>query len=58
MNIKVTKGQLEYEFTHLMRKLKVRDIKLYKELGGTKTIHSHPIFKVVPGEIEDWEIVG
>jgi hypothetical protein len=56
--LKVTRGQMKYEFTHLLRKLKIRDIKLYNELKGTKTIYPHPMFKVVPGEIEAWEIVG
>ncbi len=57
MNIKVTRGQLEYEFSHLLGKLKTREVKLYNKLKNTKTILPHPMFKVVPGEIEAWERV-
>lgn len=58
LKLNVTLGQMEYEFTHLLRKLKSRDTKLYKELKGTKTIQPHPLFNVVKGEIEEWEKVG
>lgn len=55
--ISVNKGQIEYEFTHLLRKLKQRDAKLYGKLKNTKVIKLHPLFVEKSGEIEDWEVV-
>jgi hypothetical protein len=53
--IKVTKGQVEYEFKHLKNKLKKRDPKKYKELTKTKRISANSIFSVKKGPIEAWE---
>lgn len=55
--IKVTQGQLDYEFKHLLNKLKTRDTKLYSKLKSTKDVELHPLFTIIPGEIEDWEIL-
>lgn len=57
LKLRVARGQLNYEFGHLLSKLKVRYPKLYKEVKKTKKIESHSLFKVVKGEIEDWEII-
>ena len=54
-NIKVSRGQVIFEFKHLMKKLKVRDHRRYKKYVKTKRIKAHPAFKVVKGEIEQWE---
>lgn len=51
----VTKGQINYEKIHLLNKLKSRDINKFNELLKNEHIDLHPIFKVVEGEIEDWE---
>lgn len=56
--IPVTKGQLEYEFNHLLSKLITRDRKKYDELVLAKKIKPHPLFKITSGGIEDWEIVS
>jgi len=55
--ITVTEGQLIYEFAHLQGKLKTRDVELYERLKKMKTILPHPLFQVVKGKIEKWEIV-
>jgi hypothetical protein len=57
LSLTVTRSQMKYEFSHLLRKLKTRDVKLYNKFKGAKTIQPHPMFKVVRGEIEDWERV-
>jgi len=57
LSLTVTEGQLMYEFTHLLGKLKSRDVELYERLKSTNSIIPHPLFKVVKGEIEKWEIV-
>jgi len=61
----VTKGQLQYEIEHLQRKLKVRAIEQFtanlysiytKDMNIIK-IEPNPLFKVVDGNIENWERV-
>lgn len=52
----VTSGQLEYEFKHLLSKLKKRDPNLYNKLRKVKKIVVHPVFYEVKGNIEDWEV--
>lgn len=56
--LKVTHGQLDYEWSHLLNKLKLRDPKKYEELTKLKKFEHHPIFTIVKGNIEDWEIVN
>jgi hypothetical protein len=53
--ITVSKGQLEFEKQHLLKKLQVRDINKYNELLTDITLKPHPLFSVVKGEIEEWE---
>jgi len=53
--IRVTKGQVKYEFKHLKNKLKKRDLKKYKELMKIKKIQAHPLFVIKEGKKEDWE---
>jgi len=54
-NILLSIGQLNYEKTHLLKKLKIRDSIKYNELLEEKTVATHPIFTLVDGEIEPWE---
>lgn len=54
----VTTGQLNYEVKHLLAKLKTRDINKYKELKTQSTFDTHPLFKLVSGNIEGWEVLG
>ncbi len=51
----VTKGQIEYEMEHLLKKLKIRDFNKYNQLINLQNIEPHPLFKIVEGEIENWE---
>jgi hypothetical protein len=53
----VSEGQIKYEFDHLLRKLKNRESNLYNKLKGTKNILPHPMFKIVKGKVEKWEII-
>lgn len=52
--LKVTRGQLEYEFRHLLEKLKKRDVEKYKEVSQRRP-EPHPLFEVVDGGVEPWE---
>ncbi|HBF88250.1 MAG TPA: hypothetical protein DDX39_06370 [Bacteroidales bacterium] len=56
-SISVTKGQLMYEKQHLLNKLKVRDTDKYNKLLNIENVLAHPIFNIVKGEIESWEIL-
>jgi len=53
----VTTKQLDYEMNHLLIKLQKRDLKKYNELKSKNVIDTHPIFKVMKGEIEEWEVL-
>ena len=53
--IVVTSGQVEYEFKHLLGKLKKRDIMSYRRLKSIDAISVHPLFIKTTGSVEDWE---
>ena len=55
-SLKVTRGQLKYEWDHLNKKLKKRSPKWRKQLPSTRLSEPHPLFKVVRGGIAEWEI--
>ena len=52
-----TRGQLLYEWEHLKRKIRLRDARKYAELEQVEEPDPHPLFNIVEGDIEDWEIV-
>lgn len=56
--ISVTDGQIAYEFSHLLGKLKIRDPERFKKLKKLTTADPHPLFKVIPGEHADWEKIS
>lgn len=50
----LTEGQFTYEQSHLQKKLLTRDKKKHKE--NQKSFWApHPLFKVIEGNVEDWE---
>jgi len=55
--IPVTNKQVRYEFSHLLNKLEVRNRALFENIKVLKKIELHPLFREVPGEIENWEIL-
>jgi len=55
--IKETRGQLLYEWQHLKRKLKKRDPKRLREFASVKIPAPHPLFKIIPGKVREWEKV-
>lgn len=55
VNLPVTTGQLNYEASHLLKKLKLRDSKRYKDLKNLVLFEPHPLFSPVAGTIENWE---
>ncbi len=55
--ITVTSGQVEYEFRHLLAKLKQRSPTLYINFSNIVIIDVHPKFEIISGGIEAWEII-
>ena len=55
--ITVTKGQVIYESKHLLKKLRTRDPKKYNVYKNITDFEILPIFKLVDGDIESWEII-
>ena len=55
--ISVARGQIEYEFAFLQKKLKTRDRVVYERNLSVKNIEIAGVFEEVAGEIETWEKV-
>jgi len=55
--INVTKGQIDYEIQHLKNKLQQRYPDQLEQITTVKNFQPHPLFKIVEGGIEDWEII-
>lgn len=53
----VTRGQIEYEWSHLVEKVRRRDEGWAVRLEPVVRPRSHPLFRIIPGDIEDWERV-
>ena len=54
--IPVTRGQLVYEWNHLLEKLQARDRARYLALQGLACPEPHPLFVIVEGDVEAWEV--
>lgn len=57
LRIRVTAGQLDFEFRHLADKLRARDSQRIFELSQAAVVEPHPLFTVTPGGVETWEVV-
>jgi Pyrimidine dimer DNA glycosylase len=53
--IPVTSGQIEYEWTHLLRKLALRSPAHFERIHAEPTPECHPLFRIVAGDVETWE---
>jgi Pyrimidine dimer DNA glycosylase len=54
-SIPVTTGQLQYEWAHLLRKLKERNPEVYRLWRKEEEPESHPLFRKVKGSVASWE---
>ena len=54
--IEETEGQLMLEWIHLNEKLQKRTPNLYQQFQDILMPESHPLFRIVPGGIRDWEM--
>ena len=53
--IAVRGGQLDYEWEHLMHKLKARDPAHARRLRSIRRPKAHPLFTIGRGPLEQWE---
>lgn len=53
----VTDGQIDYEWHHLLEKLKARDPQRHQQCQFIKQPLAHPLFSVIKGGIASWEVV-
>lgn len=53
----VTRGQLDYEWAHLAAKLRVRAPSWLAKFEPISRPATHPMFRVVPGPVAEWEVV-
>ncbi len=54
----VTRGQIEYEWLHLTNKLKTRAPSWLNHIETVKHPESHPLFRIVAGDVSEWELVA
>lgn len=52
-----TRSQLNYEWTHLKSKLQRRDPTWLQSIESLARPQPHPLFRIIPGPVADWEIV-
>lgn len=50
-----TRGQLLYEWSHLVRKLKLRDPSRHQASLTIKRPKPHPMFRIIAGDVQKWE---
>jgi hypothetical protein len=50
-----TQGQLLFEWRHLKRKLRTRSPAVYRRFCSLKSPEPHPLFRIVPGAVREWE---
>jgi len=55
VSIDETEGQLAYEWEHLKRKLARRSPQLCRAMEDIASPEPHPLFRIVPGGVRDWE---
>lgn len=51
----VTRGQLDFEWEHLMRKLRARNPALHAKWREVRRPACHPLFRAMPGPVASWE---
>lgn len=56
--MRVTSGQMSYEWQHLLRKLSQRNVGIYRQWRSLRRPECHPLFVVAPGGVEPWERTG
>jgi hypothetical protein len=55
--IPVTRGQLDHEWRHLLRKLARRDPARHRQWRSQRAPRCHPLLRPRAGAVEDWEVL-
>jgi len=58
IRLRATRAQLAFERRHLLRKLRMRSPQLYRLQRRVAAFEPHPLFRIVPGDVETWERKG
>ena len=58
VGLEETEGQLLYEWSHLLGKLRKRAPRSYRALQKVGVPDPHPLFRIVPGSVRSWERAG
>jgi len=56
-SIPVTRGQIHFEWAHLLGKLLGRDPERYQNFIGIVEPEPHPLFIIIDGDVEIWEAI-
>jgi hypothetical protein len=56
--LQATRGQLSYEWRHLLRKLRRRNPRVHARWKTERSPQPHPLFSIGPGSVESWERAG
>jgi hypothetical protein len=55
LRLRATRGQLDYEWRHLLRKLRQRSPHVYRRWRSEKSPAPHPLFRIGRGGVASWE---
>ncbi|MDT7896190.1 MAG: pyrimidine dimer DNA glycosylase/endonuclease V [Desulfurococcales archaeon] len=55
IRISISDSQVRYEVLHLLKKVYIRSRRWLDRIASNSCFKPHPIFRVVPGDIEPWE---
>ncbi|HEX6307715.1 MAG TPA: pyrimidine dimer DNA glycosylase/endonuclease V [Longimicrobiales bacterium] len=58
ITLEATTGQLEFEWSHLMQKLRARSPAVAQAHAAVDSPEAHPLFHIVPGPVAPWERTG
>lgn len=54
--IAATRGQLDYEWGHLKKKLRSRAPSWFERIQSISCPVPHPLFRIATGPVEEWEV--
>jgi hypothetical protein len=54
--IEETRGQVQFEWSHLKRKLRKRDHSRFVQFKSIKLPKTNPVFRIIPGDVQNWEV--
>ena len=55
VRMRCTRGQIAFEWEHLLRKVKARSPAHYRVIRDVSRPRAHPQFRICPGPVANWE---